>query len=195
MRIMFLRPERLFSTRLMNVQRHRQLAMIKEHKVQMSWVESIFWSELHLRAVVLTFHPLQIGLSSRSRNASASKFFNGKMPLETCDELMRHKFKAISLFLKQVAYREPTLATMKANQVCDLATTCAISLCTEKFHPLPVKHGYVVSNLGTFVAAQIKGEQKLSDLEQLVLRTQHPSPTHVHLIPLGSHQNSSPLEP
>jgi hypothetical protein len=136
--------------------------------------------------------PLQVNSSmAKCKLAKTAR----SMPLETCDELMRHKFKAISLFLKQVAYREPTLATMKANQVCDLATTCAISLCTEKFHPLPVKHGYVVSNLGTFVAAQIKGEQKLSDLEQLVLRTQHPSPTHVHLIPLGSHQNSSPLEP
>lgn len=77
---------------------------------------------------------------------------------------MRRKFKAISLSLKQVVYNEGEPGLSPSYNLCNFTMY-------RKFHPLPVKHGYVVSNLGTFVAAQrwTKIVMKLSDLEQLVL--------------------------
>lgn len=84
---------------------------------------------------------------------------------------MRHKFKAISLFLKQVSIQRANSSYNEGEPGLSPSYNLRNFTMYRKFHPLPVKHGYVVSILGTFVAAQrwTRVVMKLSDLEQLVL--------------------------
>lgn len=115
---------------------------------------------------------LKMPLQVNSSMAKCKLAKTPRNPLETCDECgTNSKRYPCSWSSRYVAYREPTRATMKANQVCHLATTCAISLCTENcthYRWITITWWVIWEPL-----LLSKGEQKVSDLEQLVLPNIH----------------------